>query len=353
MQSHATAEDTRELMGRVAAWMFTAGSLTTVAAIVLPHSPEADIAGFWGMAAGLALVSGFLFSFSGRLPSWAYQCTISAGSLIVALSLYFNGERHGGKAADNEVLFVWIALYAGYFFTRTQLITQLIVAAGAYGVVLLAIHPGQVGYTRWLITVGMISTAGGLVHVLKHRNDHLVTRLFEAVRTDVLTGLVNRQGFDEHFELELQRSHRTAQPVALILADIDEFKQVNDRFGHPAGDAVLTAIGQVLRDSARELDIVARIGGDEFAAILPATTAASAQALAARMRGEVAKLPSASGEPLIMSFGIVECPSHGSTRETLVQRADAALYAAKARRGAPSTMALPLGDLQSASTGAG
>ena len=350
MQSHASAEDTRELMGRVAAWMFMAGSLTTVAAIVLPHSPEADIAGFWGMAAGLALVSGFLFSFSGRLPSWAYQCAISAGSLIVALSLYFNGERHGGKAADNEVLFVWIALYAGYFFTRTQLITQLIVA---YGVVLLAIHPGQVGYTRWLITVGMISAAGGLVHVLKHRNDHLVTRLFEAVRTDVLTGLVNRQGFDEHFELELQRSRRTAQPVALILSDIDEFKQVNDRFGHPAGDAVLTAVGQVLRDSARDLDIVARIGGDEFAAILPATTAASAQALAARMRVEVAKLPSASGEPLIMSFGIVECPSHGNRREILVQRADAALYAAKARSGAPGAMALVLGDLQSASTGAG
>jgi diguanylate cyclase (GGDEF)-like protein len=331
MKSQASAGDTRKLMARVAASMFLMGSLTTVAAIVLPHSPEADITGFWGMAAGMAVLAGILFSCSARLPSWSHQCAIAAGSLLIALSLYFNGERHGGKAADNEVLFVWVALYAGYFFTRAQLIAQLVVAAAAYGAVLLLIHPGQVGYTRWLITVGMISAAGGLVHVLKHRNDHLVTRLFEAVRTDVLTGLVNRQGFDEHFELELQRSHRTAQPVALILSDIDEFKQVNDRYGHPAGDAVLTAVGRVLQDSLRELDIVARIGGDEFAAILPSTTAEGALVLAERMSSAVARLPSAGGEPLMMSFGIVECPLHGDRRETLVQAGDAALYAAKAR----------------------
>lgn len=316
-------------MGRIAGLLFLVSSVMTVVAIIFPHSPKADLEGFWAIAAGTAVAATLLLGWSRRLPAWSYQAIMLLGSVIVALSLYFNGERHGGPAADNEVLYLWIALYSGYFFTRAQIIAQLVVVAGTYAAALLAIHPGQVGFTRWFITIGMVSVAGGLVHALKCRNDRLVARLFEAVRTDLLTGLMNRQGFDERFELELERGRRTAEPVSLVLADIDGFKELNDRFGHPAGDAALTAVGRLARDAGRKIDTMARIGGDEFAAILPATDTDGAFELAERLRDEVSDLRNGDGEPLTMSFGLVEFPVHGKTRETLIQAADRALYRAK------------------------
>ncbi len=318
-------------MGRVAGWMFLAGSVTTVVSIVFPHSPKADIPAFWIMAAGTAVAATLLLGLSDRLPAWSYQGVMAAGSLLVALSLYFNGERRGGVAADNEVLFLWVALFSGYFFTRTQLIAQLAFASATYAVVLLAIHPGPVGFTRWFITIGMVSAAGSLVHVLKRRNDDLVARLSAAVSTDPLTGVANRQGFDERFDLELERSRRTSQPVAVILADIDSFKEINDRFGHPAGDAALVAVSRALQRGMRSIDTIARIGGDEFAAVLPGIGADDGSLIAERVRGEIAGLANAGGEPITMSFGIVEFPMHGSARETVIQAADRALYAAKAQ----------------------
>ena len=320
---------TRATMGPVAGLMFLVGSAITVAAIIFPHSPKAEIAGFWAIAAGAAVVAAVLLCLHNRLPAWVYRGVMVLGTLTISLTLYFNGERHGGPAADNEVLYVWIALYSGYFFTRAQVAVQLAIVAAAYAVTLLAVHPGQIGFTRWFITIGMVALAGSLVHVLRRRNDQLLARLFEAVRTDLLTGLVNRQGFDERFEIELERGRRTAQPVALVLADIDGFKELNDRFGHPAGDLALTAIGRLARNAVRGIDTMARIGGDEFAAILPATGADGAYALAERLRDGVPHLRNGYGEPLTMSFGIVEFPLHGDTREALVRAADRALYQAK------------------------
>ncbi len=316
-------------MGPVAGLLFLVGSVITVAAILFPHSPKADIDGFWAIAAGTAVVAAVLLGLHERLPAWVYQGVMVLGTLTISLTLYFNGERHGGPAADNEVLYMWIALYSGYFFTRAQMTTQLVIVAVAYAVTLLVVHPGQIGYTRWFITVGMVALAGSLVHVLRCRNEQLVERLFEAVRTDLLTGLVNRQGFDERFEVELERGRRTAQPVALVLADIDGFKELNDRFGHPAGDVALTAVGRLAGGVVRSIDTMARIGGDEFAAILPATGSDGALELAERLRDEVPRLRNSRGEPLTMSFGIVEFPLHGQTRDALVQAADRALYRAK------------------------
>jgi diguanylate cyclase (GGDEF)-like protein len=316
-------------MGPVAGSMYLVGSVITVLAILFPHSPKADVDGFWCIAAGTAVVAAVLLAWHARLPSWTYPAVMVLGTLTISLTLYFNGERLGGPAADNEVLYIWIALYSGYFFTRVQMTAQLVFVGVAYAAALLVVNPGEIGFTRWFITIGVVALAASLVHVLKRRNDQLVERLFEAVRTDLLTGLVNRQGFDERFELELERGRRTAQPVALVLADIDGFKELNDRFGHPAGDVALTAVGRLASTVVRTIDTMARIGGDEFATILPGTGSAGAFELAERLRDGVAHLRDCDGEPLTMSFGIVEFPLHGQTRDALVQAADRALYQAK------------------------
>lgn len=316
-------------MGQVAGLLFLVGTVTTVLGIVFPHSPQAEVAGFWVLAAVMAATSLGLFALRERLPRSAYLVVIALGSAIVSLAVYFNGERHGGRAADNEVLYLWIALYAGYFFTRAQMIGQLVVVAACYAATLLAIAPGQVGFTRWFITVGMVSVAACFVHVLSRRNDRLMGELFDAARTDMLTGLLNRQGFDERFERELARARRTGEPLALVLADIDSFKELNDRDGHPAGDAALRAVGARAREIMRHTDIVARIGGDELAAILPNADIGVAFAIAERLRNAIAELEHVSSQPLTMSFGVAAYPEHGGTCEMLVLTADRALYRAK------------------------
>ncbi len=314
---------------RVAGLLYLIGCVTTVVAIVLPHSPQADLTAFALLAVAMAAVAALLLAYPRALPQRTCEAVMFLGTAIVSLTLYFNGERHGGPSADNEVLYLWIALYAGYFFTRAQMICQLFVLAACYAGALVAIAPGQVGFTRWLITVGMVSTAAGVVHVLKLHNERLVARLSAAVRTDSLTGLINRLGFDESLTRELAHAGRTGRPLALIIADIDDFKGLNDELGHPAGDAALRAFGTTATAVARATDTMSRIGGDEFAAILPETDAGGAFEFAERLRLAIGDLEAELGLRLTMSVGVVAAQLPGATPEALIRAADRALYEAK------------------------
>jgi diguanylate cyclase (GGDEF)-like protein len=194
---------------------------------------------------------------------------------------------------------------------------------------LLIIHPGPVALTRWLITVGMVSAAAAIVLVLKRRNDELLVRLSTAARTDSLTGLVNRQGFDERLALELASDRRSGRRTALIVADIDHFKTINDRLGHAAGDGALRAVGQTTLRVARGTDTVARLGGDEFAVILPDTDAEGAFLFAERVREAIVASHSGSRATLTVSLGIAESRTDGLRPEILTRSADRALYLAK------------------------
>jgi diguanylate cyclase (GGDEF)-like protein len=149
---------------------------------------------------------------------------------------------------------------------------------------------------------------------------------------DPLTGLKNRRRFEEDLRAELARSHRYGVAGALLMMDLDHFKQVNDTLGHPAGDRVLAEIAGVLRGRVRETDVLARIGGDEFAIVLPRCELKEAEevsgeiiaAIRERMRAEP-QVPSITASIGIAPFGVGERLSY----ETVLDRADAALYAAK------------------------
>ena len=318
--------------GRILGAIFLGSSFVTVVAILFPHSSKADVDAFWALAAVMAVIAVLLLGWYEWLPAWSYQAFAASASVLVALSLYFNGERRGGPAALNEVYYLWVGLCCGYLFTRRQVVVQLVFLAATYAVALIAIHSGPVGYTRWFITVGMVAGATTIVHVLKRHNDGLVDRLAHAARADGLTGLLNRQGFDDRFEFELERTLRTGQPLALVLGDLDRLKSINDRWGHPAGDAALAEVGRLLREAVRKIDAVARIGGDEFALLLPDADAQAALEVTERVRTTAASVIIGNGEPLTLSFGIVEFPQDGATREALVHEADQALYRAKALR---------------------
>jgi diguanylate cyclase (GGDEF)-like protein len=154
---------------------------------------------------------------------------------------------------------------------------------------------------------------------------------------DHLTGVSNRRGFDEYLGMEWHRAMRTGEPLSLLAADLDHFKPYNDHYGHPAGDACLGAVALALRESvARITDMVARCGGEEFGCILPDTNVAGALAIAQDMRRRAAGLRithahSACSEYVSISIGVAtQTPEPGSSPRQLIDRADCALYEAKA-----------------------
>jgi len=122
------------------------------------------------------------------------------------------------------------------------------------------------------------------------RNAQLHEDVEQSARTDPMTGLANRRSFNETFTAEVRRAHRYDLPLALIMADVDKLKAINDRHGHATGDTLLMAAAQALRNSLRATDIPARFGGDEFVVILPGTTVADARHIATRIRHEASRL---------------------------------------------------------------
>jgi diguanylate cyclase (GGDEF)-like protein len=161
-------------------------------------------------------------------------------------------------------------------------------------------------------------------------NSHLVARLNHAATHDALTGLANRALFQTRLTAALEPAGTTGRPVHVALLDLDGFKEVNDTFGHEAGDLLLTRVASALTAAARPGDTVARLGGDEFVLVLPGTTGAEAAALVERVLAGLHDPVAVDGRPLDIraSIGIVG-GAGGDDAADLLRRADAAMYAAK------------------------
>jgi diguanylate cyclase (GGDEF)-like protein len=162
-------------------------------------------------------------------------------------------------------------------------------------------------------------------------------RLREVLRgqsiRDPLTGLFNRRFMEESLERELRRAIRGKQQVALLMLDIDHFKRFNDTFGHQAGDALLRALGNLLKESTRGQDVVCRYGGEEFAFVLAGASLDAARKRAELLREEIKQLNVRHGGQLLgavtLSVGIAVFPDNGDSAEHLLKAADDALYRAK------------------------
>jgi len=159
--------------------------------------------------------------------------------------------------------------------------------------------------------------------------ERIQNELAALARSDALTGLGNRRALEERLLVECERAERLAKPLAVILGDIDHFKQVNDRYGHAVGDTALRSFADLMRADVRPYDLVARYGGEEFVLLLPETSLAEAAEIAERIRLKL-RAASAPGLPqkISASFGVC-VRRRGEKGEQLLERADAALYMAK------------------------
>jgi diguanylate cyclase (GGDEF)-like protein len=179
-----------------------------------------------------------------------------------------------------------------------------------------------------------VETAASLVAqvVVSLENARLHRAVEREALADSLTGLANRRSLEATLKTQLARAQRFSEEVAFVLADLDDFKGVNDRYGHPVGDEVLRQFSEVLAQGAREMDVAGRWGGEEFALVLPATDAAGAVRVAerARLAMEDRRIAVDDGEIVVTaSFGVASYPDTTDHLPGLIAAADAALYSAK------------------------
>jgi diguanylate cyclase (GGDEF)-like protein len=257
-----------------------------------------------------------------RLPTWALASLGPIGALLIGVAIA-STNGHG----DGAALYAWPVLWQSYFFGRRG--TVLIIACvGIVDAAALTQVPEGTGYVdRWLDVMVSMTVVGGVIDLLSGRNERLVARLEGEARIDGLTGLLNRRGFVEAAKAELSRARRSGATLGFVSFDIDHFKAINDEFGHDTGDKVLIRLGQIFREQAREGDLVGRMGGEEFVALLVDSDVHSSLEYAERLRAafavEAPSLPVAT-----LSAGVTAATSPVELQPHL-QLADAALYAAK------------------------
>lgn len=265
----------------------------------------------------------------GRLPRWAQDALALYGVGLITVATLGGGPT-GSSSADNEVLYLLPVLYASYFSSRRTAAAVLASIAAAYLGVMLADSERSEIITRWVTTVGSLSVASVLVMTMRDQMGALVRELEAQARSDPLTGLANRRAFLEALEAGIARSNRTAEPLSVVLCDLDGLKALNDRGGHVAGDAALRSVAAALRTGRRETDLVARLGGDEFALLLPGCRPEAAVEAAERARRALAAQGLEGGDGVTVSFGVAGVPDHGRDADVVLAAADRALYRAKA-----------------------
>jgi diguanylate cyclase (GGDEF)-like protein len=310
----------RGLMARSMMYMYGLGGVLALAALAGAHSSDlprlaATAAITWGGAA-------LLLTAYDALPEWVLQVFVVAAVALVDWAIAASGHH---AAAYGTLLFA-AAIYSVYFFTKLEASIQLALIAIGYA----CAARGRVAADDAALTAVGLVAAAGLVALSRASANRLIGRLADVARTDPLTGLLNRRGFEELLETELERSRRSGCPLSLIVGDLDHFKLLNDRYGHAAGDRALERLSMILNTAKRRIDTVARIGGEEFAVILPDSDQHAAYILAERMRREVRETFASEPSQLTISLGVATFPVHAASGEVLIARADESLYAAKA-----------------------
>ncbi len=323
-------------MARSGAYLIASGATLALIWLFLPVSGTVNTGAMLAMVGLSYAMVALLIGGYDRIPAWGFRAFMFGFTLIVSGMIFYSGK----SASPYSFFYVWAALYALHFFSASDAARHVLFMGFCYAVVLVAQHwtGNTIGdfavavedsAAQWTIAFGTLVVATALFGLLNERLEGMLSRLTDAVRTDPLTGLLNRRGFEEAFELEVERARRLESPLTLLVGDLDRFKMLNDRLGHPAGDRALEMLGEALTAGVRRIDRVGRMGGEEFALVLPETDEHEGYVLAERLRGKIRENFAADIFPLTISFGVASYPTHGATTASLLKAADQALYTAK------------------------
>jgi diguanylate cyclase (GGDEF)-like protein/putative nucleotidyltransferase with HDIG domain len=315
----------RAAMARAGVYLGSASVIVALLAIAVPHSSEMDETLLAASAVATAVGVLVLAWGSDRLPYGVFHALAAGGTLAASGAVY----AWGVESVYGPLPYLWVTVYVFYFFPVRAALVHLASIAVAFAAVIAVDSPENSAFAGWLATVGTLLATGVLIAAARSRVAGLVAHLTDAARRDPLTLLLNRRGFEEVFDSELERARRADAVFSLIVGDLDRFKRVNDALGHGAGDDALRRVAEALDNTKRSFDSAARVGGEEFAVLAPDTDEHGAYILAERMRAEVEGAFANASVPLTVCFGIVSFPLHGQTAEALLQAGDQALYAAK------------------------
>jgi diguanylate cyclase (GGDEF)-like protein len=310
----------RVAMVRAGAALLATGGVLSLLTLAVPHYHLRNQAGAVTIAAVALPTAALLVTFAKRVPQWLIHVLVLSAIAELSVGIHFAGP--GARAATTASFYVWLVVYAFYFLSRRAAIAYLVCSAVAYGAVLATQHdhgaPGQ-----WLVVMGTAAVGGVVVGLMAER-------LRALAGTDSLTGLATGRSWEAALERELARAWRQHVPVSVAVIDLDEFKQLNDREGHGAGDVLLKQLGSAWADTIRDEDVLARPGGDEFGLLFPNCGQEAANRILDRLRAQTPGVTFSAG---LASWD-------GSEHATsLMERAGLALYRAKNRGGGNTVVA--------------
>ena len=295
LRDHALAVRslTDTIAARAQAYLFASAAVVGALGVVLPHPERFNEAGMLAVQIGSLLAAVALVLLRDRLPSWVVVLGPFGAAVLTSVVLLYSGSSTSGYV----LFYLWVAFYAFYFLQRAE--AAWLAAFTILNYVAVVVTFRVLGVTApgdqtnedipaLVLMVGTLVVAGVFIVLLRDRIGRLIRQLTDAASTDPLTGLLNRRGFHQVLETELARSARNGRPFSLLLGDCDFFKHLNDALGHHAGDEALVAIGRMLEADKQQIDVAARIGGEEFALVLPETEPHDAYLAAERIRARFA-----------------------------------------------------------------
>jgi diguanylate cyclase (GGDEF)-like protein len=340
----AVASGAYDRVVRIVSWVFILATSTIVAVTGLWRETQPAILALLAAAGLFVLVVHDLLPV-GALGTAKFVLEGSVAITFATLLVVLTGRQ------DSPFFFVFPLIVGGAALVVSPRVTFGLAAAASLAYIIAIVPPGNQGIAPETVAiVGINLTALVLLAYVAM----VIAREQRAARDaairlstiDPLTGLYNRTFFFTAVEREIARSARSGRGFCLLMMDLDDLKQINDRHGHFFGDRVLRGVGDVIRSGGRRIDTAARYGGDEFVVLLPETDPTGAYVLAEKIRQEVAELSVPVGGNSIhpsVSIGVVNYPDDGRTSDELMITADTSMYRSK-RGGKNRVTGVPAGE---------